>query len=122
MKKRTTTAGRTVKTRVRGSLDRKGPTKSKTISAKAEIAWRSRMTKSLRWVRAEIGPRAVDFLAILVAGVASVAIIINAVFLQSDRGTSEPEHLVTKLQQTHQALKSERERLQHKIDNASARN
>jgi hypothetical protein len=30
---------------------------------------------------------------------ASVAIIINAVFLQSDRGTSEPEHLVTKLQQ-----------------------
>jgi hypothetical protein len=64
----------------------------------------------------------VDFLAILVAGVASVAIIINAVFLQSDRGTYEPEHLVTKLQKTHEALKSERERLQHKIDNASARN
>jgi hypothetical protein len=80
MKKRTTTAGRTVKTRVRGSLDRKGPTK------------------------------------------ASVAIIINAVFLQSDRGTYEPEHLVAKLQKTHEALKSERERLQHKIDNASARN
>ena len=106
MKKRTTTAGRTVKTRVRGSLCRKGPTKSKTISAKAEIAWRPRTTKSLRWVRAKIGPRAVDFLAILVAGAASVAIIINAVFLQSDRGTYEHEHLVTKLQKTHEALKS----------------
>jgi uncharacterized protein YlxW (UPF0749 family) len=80
------------------------------------------MTKSLRWVRAKIGPRAVDFLAILVAGVASVAIVINAVFLQSDRGTYEHEHLVTKLQKTHEALKSERERLQHKIDNASSRN
>ena len=128
MKKRTTTAGRTVKTRVRGSLDRKGPTASKTIatylsaSKKAEVACRSRMTKSLRWVRAKVGPRVVDFLAILVAGVASVAIIINAVFLQSDRGTYEPERLVTKLQKTHEALKSERERLQHKIDNASSRN
>jgi len=64
----------------------------------------------------------VDFLAILVAGVASVAIIINAVFLQSDRGTYEHEHLVTKLQKKYETLKSERERLQHKIDNASARN
>jgi len=122
MKKRTTTAGRTVKTRVRGSLDRKGPIKPKTISAMAEIAWRSRMTKSLRWVCANVRPRVVDFLAILVAGVASVAIIINAVFLQSDRGTYEPQHLVTKLQKTHEALKFERGRLQHKIDNASARN
>jgi hypothetical protein len=34
----------------------------------------------------------VDSLAILVAGVASFAIIINAVFLQSDRGIYEPEH------------------------------
>jgi sensor domain CHASE-containing protein len=80
------------------------------------------MTKSLRWVCANVRPRVVDFLAILVAGVASVAIIINAVFLQSDRGTYEPEHLVTKLQKTHEALKFERGRLQHKIDNASARN
>ena len=126
MKKRTTTAGRTVKAQVRGSLDRKGPTAWKTTathlsaSKKAEVARRSRMTKSVRWVRAKVGPRVVDFLAILVAGVASLAIIVNAVFLQSDRGTYKPE--LTKLQKTNQALKSERERLQHKIDNASIRN
>jgi hypothetical protein len=85
MKKHITTAGRTVKARVRGSFDRKGPTTSKTIatylsaSKKAEIAWQSRMTKSLRWGLCK-GQRVVDSLAILVAAVASVAIIINAVF------------------------------------------
>jgi hypothetical protein len=127
MKKRITTAGRTVKARVRGSLDRKGPTTSKTIatylsaSKKAEITWWSRMTKSLRWGLCR-GERVVDSLAILVAAVATVAIIINAVFLQSDRVAYEPEHPVTKLQKTQEALKSERERLQHKIGNASARN
>ena len=46
------------------------------------------------------------YLAILVAGVASVAIIINAVFLQSDRGTYEPEPLVTKLQKTHDEIRT----------------
>jgi hypothetical protein len=55
------------------------------------------MTKSLRWVRAKIGPRAVDFLAIFVAGVASVAIIINAVFLQSDRGTKPSTNFINYL-------------------------
>ena len=64
----------------------------------------------------------VDFLAIFVAGVASFAIIINAVFLQSDRGICEPEQLSAKLQRTQQSLKFEGERLQHKIDSAFTRN
>jgi hypothetical protein len=81
------------------------------------------MSRSLRWSLSTKGtPRVVDFLAILVASVASVAIIINAVFLQSDRGTYEPEQLFTRLQKTHGVLKSERQRLQHKIDDASTRN
>jgi hypothetical protein len=66
--------------------------------------------------------RRVSFLAILAAGAASFAIIINAVFLQSDRGIYEPEQLFAKLQRTQQSLKFEGERLQHKIDNASTRN
>jgi len=73
-------------------------------------------------VRAKAGPRVVDFLAIVVAGVASIAIIINAVFLQSERGSYEPEELFAKLQKTHQSLKFEGERLQHKLDSASTRN
>jgi hypothetical protein len=64
----------------------------------------------------------VDFLAILVPGVASFAVIINAVFLQSDRGIYEPEQLFAKLQRTQQSLKFEGERLQYKIDSASTRN
>jgi hypothetical protein len=44
-----------------------------------------------RDVCAKVAPRLVDFLAILVAGVASFAIIINAVFFQSDRAIYEPE-------------------------------
>jgi hypothetical protein len=129
MTKRSTTAARTVKTWARGSLDRKGPRPSKTIathfspSKEAKVASRPRIIKSLRRnVCAKGAPRLVDFLAIFVAGVASIAIIINAVFLQSDRGTYEPEPLLSKLQKTHDSLKSERERLQQKIDNVPTRN
>jgi hypothetical protein len=75
-----------------------------------------------RDVFAKVAPRLVDFLAILVAGLASFAIIINAVFFQSDRVIYEPEWLFAKLQRTHQFLKFEGERLQHKIDSASTRN
>ena len=129
MKKRTTTAGKNIKARARGSWDLNPPTASKTIathfsaSKGAEIGWRPRTAKSLRPdVRAKAGPRVVDFLAIVVAGVASIAIIINAVFLQSERGSYEPEELFAKLQKTHQSLKFEGERLQHKLDSASTRN
>jgi hypothetical protein len=129
MKKRTTTAGKTVKARARGSFHLKRPTASKTIathfsaSKKTEIAGRPRTAKSLRRdTCAKVAPRVVDFLAILVAGVASFAIIINAVFLQSDRGIYEPEQPFAKLQRTQQSLKFEGERLQHKIDTASTRN
>jgi hypothetical protein len=128
MKKRTTTAGKIVEARACGSLHLKRPIASKTIathfsaSNKSEIAGRPRTTKSLRRdVCAKAAPRVVDFLAILVAGVASFAIIINAVFLQSDRGKNEPEELSAKLRRTPQSLNFEAERLQHKIDSASTR-
>ena len=104
MKERTTTAGKTVMARACGSLHLKRPTASKTIAAhfsaskKAKIAGRPHTAKSLRRdACAKVAPRVVDFLAIFVAGVASFAIIINAVFLQSDRGIYKPEQLFAKL-------------------------
>jgi hypothetical protein len=127
MKKRTTTAGKTVKARTRGSLHLKRSIASKTIathfsSYKSEIAGRPRTAQSLRQdVCAKVAPRVVDLLAILVAAVASFAIVMNAVFLQSDRGIYEPEPLSAKLRRTQQSLKVEGDRLQHKIDSASIR-
>jgi len=53
--------------------------------------------------------------------VASIAIVINAVFLQSGSGIFELQQLSSKLQKTHESLKSESERLHHKIDNALTR-
>jgi hypothetical protein len=129
MKRRTrAAAGKSVKARSRGSLNLKRPTAPKTVtthgsaSKEAEIARRTRTTKSLRLrVCANVAQRPVDFLAIVVAGVASIAIIINAVFLQSGPGIYEPEQLFSKLQKTHESLKSESEGFQHKIDSALAR-
>jgi hypothetical protein len=67
-------------------------------------------------------PHPVDFFAILVAGVASIVIIINAVFLQSGYrpGIDEPQMLASTLQKPQEFLKSEGERLQRKIDSALA--
>jgi hypothetical protein len=128
MRNRTTTAGKTDKAQARGSSRLKRQTASKTIathfsaSKKAKIAGRPRTAQSLRQdVCAKVAPRVVDLLAILVAGVASFAIVINAVFLQSDRRIYEPEQLSAKLQRTQQSLKVEGDRLQHKIDSASTR-
>jgi hypothetical protein len=66
--------------------------------------------------------RPIDRLAILTASVASIVIIINAVFLQSGfrHGTDRPEGLVSKLQKPQEFLKSEGERLRRKIDSAVA--
>ena len=86
-----------------------------------EIARRPRTTKSFRLrVCAKVAQRPVDFLAILAASVASIVIIINAVFLQSGSRIYEPEQLSSKLQKPQENLKSEIERLQHKIDSALA--
>ena len=64
--------------------------------------------------------RPIDCLAILTASVASIVIIINAVFLQSGfrHGTDQPE--VSKVQKPQAFLKSEGERLRRKIDSAVA--
>jgi hypothetical protein len=64
--------------------------------------------------------RPIDCLAILTASVASIVIIINAVFLQSGfrHGTDRPEGLVSKLQRSQEFLNSEGERLRRKIDSA----
>jgi hypothetical protein len=119
-------AGKTVKAWSRRSLNLKRPTAPKTTAAhgpaskEAEVARRTRATKSLRLrVCAKVAQRPVDFLAIFVAGVASIAVIVNAVFLQSGPRIYEPEQLFSKLQRTHESLKSENERLRHKIDSAS---
>ena len=66
--------------------------------------------------------RPIDCLAILTASVASIVIIINAVFLQSGfrHGTDRPEGLVSKLQKPQEFLKSEGERLRRKVDSAVA--
>jgi hypothetical protein len=68
---------------------------------------------------AKVAQRPVDFLRILAASVvASMVIIINAVFLQSGPRIYEPEQLSSKLQKPQETLKSETKRLQHKIDSA----
>ena len=66
--------------------------------------------------------RPIDCLAILTASVASIVIIINAVFLQSGfrHGTDRPEGLVSKLQKPQEFLKSEGERLRRKVDSPVA--
>lgn len=116
-------AGKTVKTPSCGSLHLKRPTAPKTIAthgSASKVARRTRATKSLRLrVCAKVAQRPLDFLAIFVAGVASIAVIINAVFLQSGPGIYEPEQLFSKLQRTHESLKSENDRLRDKIDRAS---
>ena len=71
-------------------------------------------------VCAKVAQRPVDFMAILAAVVASIVIIVNAVFLQSGPMIYEPEQLSSKLQKPQETLKSEAERLQHKIDSALA--
>lgn len=86
-----------------------------------EVARRTRTAKSFRLrVCAKVAQRPVDFLAILAASVASIVIIINAVFLQSGARIYESEQLSSKLQKPQETLKSETERLQHKIDSALA--
>ena len=64
--------------------------------------------------------RPIDCLAILTASVASIVIIINAVFLQSGfrHGTDQSEGLVSKVQKPQAFLKSEGKRLRRKIDSA----
>jgi hypothetical protein len=57
----------------------------------------------------------VDFLAIFVAGVASITVIIVL-----RPGVDEPEGLTSKVQKPQEFLKSEGERLQRKIDSALA--
>jgi hypothetical protein len=72
---------------------------------------------------AMVARRPIDCLAILTARVASIVIIINAVFLQSGfrHGTDQPEGLVSTPQKRQEFLKSEGMRLQRKIDSAVAR-
>jgi hypothetical protein len=78
-------------------------------------------TKSLRLrVCAKVAQRPVDFMAILAAVVASIVIIVNAVFFAIGSHVYEPEQLSSKLQKPQETLKSEAERLQHKIDSALA--
>ncbi len=69
-----------------------------------------------------VARRRIDSLAILTAGVASIVIIINAVFLQSGfrQGTDQSEGLVSKLQKPQEFLKSKGKYLQRRIDSALA--
>ena len=69
-----------------------------------------------------VARRPIDSLAILTAGVASVVIIINAVFLQSGfrHGTDGFEGLASTHQKRQEFLKSEGVRLQRKINSAVA--
>jgi hypothetical protein len=68
-----------------------------------------------------VARRPIDSLAILTAGVASIVIIINAVFLQSGfrQGTDQSEGL-PKLQKSQEFLRSKGKYLQRKIDSALA--
>jgi hypothetical protein len=105
--------GKTYKAQYRRSRNLERPT----------AAQRTRTTKSLRLrVCAKVPRRPFDFLAIFVVGVASIVVIINAVFWQSGPRIYEREQLFSKLQKTQEALKSEGERLQHTINGASSRN
>jgi hypothetical protein len=93
------------------------------VSKDAEVTRWTRTTKSLRLrLCAKVPRRLGDFLAIFVAGATSIVIIINAVFWQSGPRINKREQLFSKLQEIHESLKSEGERLQHKIDSASSRN
>ena len=69
-----------------------------------------------------VARRPINSLAILTVGVASIVIIINAVFLQSEfrSGNNEPAGLASRLQKPQAFLKSEGERLRRKIDSALA--
>jgi hypothetical protein len=69
-----------------------------------------------------VARRPIDSLAILTASVASIAVIINAVFLQSGfrSGIKEPEGLASRFQKPQAFLTSEGQRLQRKIDSALA--
>ncbi len=69
-----------------------------------------------------VARRPIDSLAILIASTTSIAIIINALFLQSGfrPGIDESDGLTAKLQKPQAFLKSEGEHLQRKIDSASA--
>jgi hypothetical protein len=69
---------------------------------------------------AMVARRPIDCLAILTASVASIVIIINAVFLQSGFRHETDRLLVSTLQKRQESLKSEGMRLQCKIDNAMA--
>ncbi len=118
--------GKTLKSQSRRSLNLKRATAPKTgthgsASKDVKVARRTRTTKSLRLpVCAKVPRRPVDFLAIFVAGVASIVIVINALFWQSGPGMDELEQLFSVLQETHKSLEFEGKRLQHKIDNASS--
>ena len=72
------------------------------------------------WAKAARRP--VDSFAILAAGLASIVIIVNAVFLQSGShtATDELEALTSKLQELQEFLKSEAERVQREIKSAMA--
>jgi hypothetical protein len=69
-----------------------------------------------------VARRPFDCLAILTASVASIVIIINALFLQSGfrPGTDRLEGLASRLQKSQEFLESEGTRLQRKIDSAVA--
>jgi hypothetical protein len=64
-----------------------------------------------------VARRPIDSLAILTAGVASIVIIINAVFLQPGfrQGTDQSEGLVSKLQKPQEFLKSKGKYLQRDV-------
>jgi hypothetical protein len=128
MRNRAATA-KTLGAQSRISMNLNRPTAPKTMGThirptrKPEVARRKRITKSWRLgVCAKVSRPSVDFLAIFVAGVASIVIIINAVFWQSGATNHKLERLFSKLQKTHESLKSEGERLQHTIDSALTRN
>ena len=115
--------GKTLKTQSRRSLNPKRATAPKTGTHGSASKDADRTTRSLRLlVCAKVRRRQVNFLAIFVAGVVSIVIVINALIWQSGPRINQREQLFSKLQKTQESLKSEGERLQHKIKNASSRN
>jgi hypothetical protein len=115
--------GKAFKAQYRRSRNLERPTAPKTIGTDGSASRKQRsrsapaLLKSLRLrVCAKVSRRPVDFLAIFIAGVTSIVIIINAAFWQSGPRIYEHEQLFSKLQKTRESLKSEGERLQHKID------
>jgi hypothetical protein len=67
---------------------------------------------------AKVARRPIDSLAILAASVASIVIVVNAVFLQSGSRstTDELERLKSKLQELRELLKSRDVRVQREIE------